>query len=60
LKLMADLADYYYALPVLSNSLYGALQRSPGCYNKLWNSSRHRILKLCRNKGILKEGRDCL
>jgi tetratricopeptide (TPR) repeat protein len=30
------------------------------CYNKLWNSSRHRILKLCRNEGILKEGRDCL
>jgi hypothetical protein len=24
------------------------------CYNKLWNSSRHRILKLCRNEGILK------
>jgi hypothetical protein len=20
----------------------------PNCYNKLWNSSRHRILKLCR------------
>jgi hypothetical protein len=26
------------------------------CYNKLWNSSRHRILKLCRNEGVLKEG----
>jgi hypothetical protein len=30
------------------------------CWNKLWNSSRHRILKLCRSEGILKEGRDCL
>jgi hypothetical protein len=27
---------------------------------RLCNLSRHRILKLCRNKGVLKEGRDCL